>query len=105
MSLSFHPVPSPPRWQQRISALLFIIFCGELGLFLILYPWTDSWDHNLFATFTGETYVKAAFADWWRHIWPSPYLRGAVSGLGIVNIYISLSEVFALRRHWHPDED
>jgi hypothetical protein len=30
--------------------------------------------------------------------WDNAYLRGAVSGLGIVNVYISLVEIFRLRR-------
>jgi hypothetical protein len=33
-----------------------------------------------------------------RNLWDNPYVRGAVSGLGIVNIYISFSELFRLRR-------
>jgi hypothetical protein len=31
-------------------------------------------------------------------VWDSPYFRGALSGLGVVNIYISLAEVFRFRR-------
>jgi hypothetical protein len=34
----------------------------------------------------------------WRLYWDNAYLRGAVSGLGIVNVYISLVEIFRLRR-------
>ena len=33
-----------------------------------------------------------------RDVWDSSYFRGALSGLGLVNIYISLAEVFRLRR-------
>jgi hypothetical protein len=33
-----------------------------------------------------------------RTIWENAYFRGALSGLGLVNIYISLGEVFRLRR-------
>ena len=29
-----------------LVAILFIIFCFELGLFLLIYPWTDSWTDN-----------------------------------------------------------
>jgi hypothetical protein len=31
-------------------------------------------------------------------MWVSPYFRGAISGLGVVNIYISLLEVVSMRR-------
>jgi hypothetical protein len=30
--------------------------------------------------------------------WFNAYVRGAVSGLGIVNVYIALLEIFRLRR-------
>ena len=39
------PPITPPGsgWFQRIMSVLFIIFCLELGLFLLIYPWTDGW--------------------------------------------------------------
>jgi hypothetical protein len=40
----------------------------------------------------------ASLAPWVREFWESTYFRGALSGLGLVNIYISLGEVFRLRR-------
>jgi len=45
-----------------------------------------------------ESNSIAALAPWVRPVWESPYFRGALSGLGLVNIYISLGEVFRLRR-------
>ena len=41
--------PPGPGWFQRLSSVLFIIFCFELGLFLLIYPWTDGWSDNYFA--------------------------------------------------------
>ena len=44
------PVVPPGRgWFHRLSSVLFIIFCFELGLFLLIYPWTDAWSDNYFA--------------------------------------------------------
>ena len=51
-------------------------------------PWSDFWERSLFS----------AMAPQWRVYWDNAYLRGAVSGLGIVNVYISLAEIFRLRR-------
>ena len=34
------------------------------------------------------------FRMWWNNL----YLRGAVSGIGMVNLYISLVEAFRLKR-------
>ena len=79
---------TPPayRWYHKAGAVLFITFCLEMGLFLVIFPWTDYWDN-----FT-------AFAGHWRHYCDNLYVRGAISGVGIVNLYISLAEVFRLRR-------
>jgi hypothetical protein len=82
-------VPRPRyRWYHKLSALLFIIFCLELGVFLLIFPWSEWWDFNFFASYIPE----------WHRYWESSYLRGAVSGLGVVNLYISLLEIFRLRR-------
>ena len=76
------------RWYHKVSALIFIIFCLELGMFLVVFPWSDFWDRS----------VLPKLVPTWRLYWYNPYLRGAVSGLGIVNVYISLVEIFRLRR-------
>ena len=90
-------VASPP-WHHVLARLLFAIFLFELGVFLIIYPWLDAWTSNRFATFGAESLAAATFADFWRSTWVNPYFRGAISGLGVVNIYISLLEVFSMRR-------
>ena len=70
------------------TALVFIVFCMELGMFLAIFPWSDFWDRGFFASLAPE----------WRVYWFNAYVRGAVSGLGIVNVYIALLEIFRLRR-------
>jgi len=34
--------PAPKHWLQRVASVLFVIFCFELGLFLLIYPWTEA---------------------------------------------------------------
>ncbi len=34
----------------------------------------------------------------WHQLWDNFYLRGAVSGLGVVNLYIAMLELYRLRR-------
>lgn len=84
------PVPLAPqyRWYHKLSALIFILFCMEVGAFLLLFPWTEWWDHNLFSSLVPE----------WHRFWQNAYVRGAVSGLGVVNFYISFLEIIRLRR-------
>ncbi len=75
------------RWYHKAASVLFAIFCFEIGLFLLYLPWSRYWDDHFLATYPA-----------WHAWWASPFLRGAVSGLGIVNLYISFGEVFRLRR-------
>jgi hypothetical protein len=34
----------------------------------------------------------------WRRYGMNPYWRGAVSGLGVANLFLALGEIFRLRR-------
>jgi hypothetical protein len=85
------PVAVPPPvypWYQKVSAVVFIMFCLEMGMYLLIVPWTDSWDTNYFSGLLPQI----------RNPWGSLYVRGAVSGLGLANLYISLVEILRLRR-------
>jgi len=90
VALPAAPLPAAPeyRWYHKLSALIFILFCMEVGAFLLLFPWTEWWDHNLFSSMVPE----------WHRFWENSYVRGAVSGLGVVNFYISFLEILRLRR-------
>ena len=86
-----HSSVTPPptyHWYQKVSAVVFITFCLEIGLYLLIVPWTESWDSNYFSGLLPPM----------KSYWDNLYVRGAVSGLGAVNLYISLSEIFRLRR-------
>jgi hypothetical protein len=81
--------PRGHRWHERLASILLIIFCLEIGCFLLLFPWIGGvWEANFFSSMLHRGY------------WANAYLRGAVSGLGIVNLYISFAEMARLRRLW-----
>ena len=80
------PVPMRHAWYYKLGIFLFIIVCFEVGAFLTVFPWTQQWDSN----------SLARLLPWLRGFWTSSYFRGALSGLGVVNIYISIAEL--LRR-------
>jgi hypothetical protein len=85
------PVAGTPvryRWYHKVGAVLYAFFCFEIGVILFLLPWLDIWDKNYFS----------AFGVRWADLWVSPYFRGAVSGLGVLDIAISFFELFRLRR-------
>jgi hypothetical protein len=85
------PLPSGPKWFTRLSSVLFVVFCIELGLFLLVYPWMEAWSENYFSAAVPDSAIPA-----WREFWNNPYVRGAVSGLGLVNVWIAIAEVFHL---------
>lgn len=80
----------PRRWPSRLLNICFAIFAFEIGIFLVVFPWMeDTWKINYFPTLTPALH----------NLWEDPYFRGALTGLGIVNIYVALWEFFrALRR-------
>lgn len=83
--------PGPNGWIHRLSSVLFIVFCFELGLFLLVYPWTDAWSQNYFSWLAAKHFQPA-----WHEFWNNTYLRGAVSGVGLVNVWIAVTEVFRM---------
>lgn len=70
-----------------LAVLLSIVSSLLVGVVLLLAPWTSLWDTN---HFLGpypllRTWILSAFT------------RGAVSGLGLVNILLAFAEA---RQHW-----
>jgi len=83
------PIERPGyRWYHKLSAAVLIALCVEIGLFLLVFPWTAYWESNYFASLLRE----------WRRYWMNPYWRGAVSGLGVANLFLAVGEIFRLRR-------
>lgn len=83
------PEGTRPRslpWHSKLVHLCFVIFCFEVGVFLLVFPWLRDWGTN----------AVAQWAPWLSDIWENPYFRGALSGLGLINIYISFLEVIRL---------
>src|SRR4051794_32803630 len=81
-------VPRPQyQWYHKLSAVMAAIFCFEVGIFLVIYPWVSDWQPN-----------AMIFPLWARQLWSNLWFRGALSGLGVVNIWISFTEVFRFRR-------
>jgi hypothetical protein len=70
----------------RLLRVVLLLLWLELGLMLILVPWSDMWDINYFL------YQYPALGL----IMKNPYLRGAVSGLGLMNVLFAL-EAFRRR--------
>jgi hypothetical protein len=78
----------PPIWLRVIWTLVYILLSLWLGFILIRLPWRDAWSENTF--FASYPAVR---------LWLESYfVRGAVSGLGILNLWIALWEAAHLGR-------
>ena len=69
-------------WTRRIEKIVLSLFCLEVGGFLLIFPWIPQWSDNYFFT----------LAEQLQPIFLSPYFRGAVSGLGALNLYLAVVE-------------
>jgi len=83
--------PAPAHWTTKASAVLFCVFCLELGAFLIVFPWLDLYPSNWFVQ------VRPEFTP----LLTSYSFRGAMTGLGCLNVVVGLAEAFRLRRFAH----
>lgn len=84
VSLGAGPRQSP---TSRWVAILYIAFCFEMGVFLFVFPWVPFWHQNFFV---------ARYA-WISVLSHNYYVRGAVSGLGLVDVYLAFCEVWRMR--------
>jgi hypothetical protein len=96
--LSYPPPPRPnssisdpaPIWAQRISLLILVTFCIQLGAIVTILPWWHAvWDYNGFFF---------AHPRLWAVMRLGP-VRGIISGLGLIDIWIGVSEAIHYRDH------
>lgn len=66
--------------------LFLIAFFLEVGFALVIVPWSAFWDRNYFAQ------ALPLLGD----LITNNFVRGAITGLGIVNLYVGLSELVSL---------
>lgn len=79
-----------PVWLQRLSLLVLVLFCVYLGVLVTILPWwTRVWDHNLF--FQSRPALAAVLH--------TGAMRGIISGLGLLDIWIGVSEAVHYREH------
>jgi hypothetical protein len=76
-----------PMWLQRSSLVLLVVTCIYIGLLLVVLPWSHYWQENRFFAVLPERWVE------WLQLGS---VRGVVSGLGLLDIWIGLSEAV----HW-----
>ena len=68
-----------PRKPRRVIRAVLVLFTVGVGLFLVIFPWSDWWNLN---------YLQELIPGL-QSYWDEPSLRGGVMGLGLVNLYVA----------------
>jgi hypothetical protein len=93
----------------KLTIVFFILICFEIGILLVILPWVPSPSWN-------ENYLLVLAAD--KMHWPwlalamkSGYARGAVTGIGLLNILLGVWEIInfkntarAFQTEWQGEE-
>lgn len=82
---------------ERLTVIFFIILCVLLGVYLILSPWDTlfgNWSENYLLAFVSD---KTGLPGIQRTV-SSNWFRGAVTGLGVVNLLIAFWEAFHFKQ-------
>jgi hypothetical protein len=90
--------------SAKLSVIFYIILCLEIGLVLTLLPWIpqgtlglSDWGNNYFLLYaarkTGLHALQTVVASGW--------IRGAVTGIGLLNIGIAFWEIFHFKQTVH----
>ena len=85
------PTPKMPKrphlWLQRLWLVVFVLFCLEVGIILTVLPWTKLWtDNSLLLSYPAT-----------REFLEYGFVRGLVSGLGLIDIWMGVAEAVTYR--------
>jgi hypothetical protein len=82
----------------RFSVIFYILLCLEIGLALTILPWYQpfggDWGSNYFLL----TLVQKTGWQWLQTAVASGWVRGAVTGLGVLNIFLAFREALNFRQ-------
>jgi hypothetical protein len=87
--------------SARLSVIFYIVLCFEIGLVLTVVPWWpqglwgfSDWGNNYFLLYaaqkTGIQGLQSMVASGW--------VRGAVSGIGLLNLGIAVWEILHFKQ-------
>ena len=66
--------------MNKVLRAVIIVLCFELGALLLYLPWSNFWEHN---------YFLAHFPSLMSFVL-HPSVRGLVSGLGVLDIFVAI---------------
>lgn len=74
--------------MSRALTIVYILFCFEMGAFLFVLPWVSLWSRNVFV----------AQYPWVSDLALNYFVRGAVSGIGLADVWLAIHELWRFRR-------
>jgi hypothetical protein len=75
--------------MTRLLTILYVIVCFEIGVFLFVLPWLTIWSRNYFVNHYPIVSVIAL----------NYFVRGAISGVGLADIWLAIFELWRLRKN------
>jgi len=83
-----HTPPPAPVWLQRMSLVVLVMFCFLIGSLLVVMPWWPYyWDQN--SWLIAHPALESIINKGW--------VRGLVSGIGLLDVWIGVSELLHYR--------
>ena len=80
--------------MRKLLTIIYIVFCLELGIFLFVLPWASYWSKNYFVDHF--SLVAGLSRNY--------FLRGAISGLGLADIWLAIHEIWELLRPYRVSD-
>lgn len=78
-----------PLVINRLLIGLYVLFCIEVGICLMVVPWVSLWSQNYFV----------GHYPWIAALSRNYFVRGAISGIGVADIWLAFYEIYdRLRR-------
>ena len=74
-------------WVQRFWLVVFVLFSLEVGVILVVGPWTRAWTENSLSS----SYPAL------HQFLMNEFVRGAVTGLGVVDFWIGIARAVSYR--------
>ncbi|HVJ09613.1 MAG TPA: hypothetical protein VM554_14645 [Acidisarcina sp.] len=74
-------------WLKRVELFLRVVIRLYIGVLVLLLPWTHLWQDNHFLNYFPQM----------AHVATLGVVRGIVSGIGLLNLWIALSDAIQYR--------
>lgn len=79
--------------SAKITVIVYIVISFEIGILLLLLPWSSWWHDNFFLYFISGKLQAPWVATFLTH----KAVRGAVTGIGVLNILAGIYDIWTFR--------